>query len=330
MWNPMKISAFLLIFTILAGAAAHAFTDAAPAELDEVLVTGEQPGPGMWRVSNGDHDLWILGTLSPLPKKMTWRSRKAEGIISKSQEVIAPPTISFSVGFFKGLTLVPSVLRARKNSGGQTLKEVLPPNLYPRWVLLKEKYLGRGEGVERLRPSVAARELYVHALDQTGLSSKDMVWDTVVKAAGKQGIPVTPVNLEMKDDNPKETIRQFQKIARDPDVACLASTIERLETDLQSMRQRANRWALGDLAGLRKLPYTDQKITCVNAVASVPYLRDRLVKLRERLTDLWVADAELSLMHNKTTFAVLPLAEITKSDGWLARLRARGMTVQDP
>ena len=30
----------------------------APA-LAEVLVTGEQPGPGMWRVSSGKHELWI-------------------------------------------------------------------------------------------------------------------------------------------------------------------------------------------------------------------------------------------------------------------------------
>jgi hypothetical protein len=330
MLNVMKIRLFFAAIALSAAPAALPFTDSAQLELDEVLVTGEQPGPGMWRVTNGGHDLWILGILSPLPKKMTWRSRRAEEIIAKSQEIIAPPTISFSVGFFKGLTLVPAVLRARKNSDGQTLKEVLPPRLYPRWLLLKEKYLGSGEGVERLRPSLAAHELYRHALDQTGLSSQDIVWDTVVKTAGKLGIPVTPVNLELKDEDPKETLRQFQRIARDPDVACLTSTIERLETDLLSMRLRANRWALGDLEGLRKLPYADQKITCVNAVASVSYLRDRLVKLRERLTELWIADAEVSLLHNQSTFAVLPLAEITKPDGWLARLRARGLIVQDP
>ena len=255
----MKITLFSLIFSLCA--AAFVSADAPPVELDEVLVTGEQPGPGMWRISSGDHELWILGTLSPLPKKMTWRSRHAEEIIARSQEVISPPTVSYSVGFFKGLTLVPTVLHARKNSDGQTLKDVLPPDLYPRWLALKEKYLGRGEGVERLRPSLAAHELYVHALDDSGLSSQNVVWDTVVKAAGRQGIPVTPVNLELKDDNPKETVRQFQQIARDPDVACLTSTIERLETDLQSMRLRANRWALGDLDGLSKMPVSYTHLT---------------------------------------------------------------------
>lgn len=30
-------------------------------ELEIVLVTGEQPGPALWKVSSGSHDLWILG-----------------------------------------------------------------------------------------------------------------------------------------------------------------------------------------------------------------------------------------------------------------------------
>lgn len=38
-------------------------------QLAEVLVVGRQPGPGLWRVSKGDHDLWIFATLAPLPKR---------------------------------------------------------------------------------------------------------------------------------------------------------------------------------------------------------------------------------------------------------------------
>ena len=328
----MRYTWILLVFSVFSVlSATAAIAENPPGELlQELLVTGEQPGPGMWRVRSGDHDLWILGTLSPLPKKMIWRSKQAETIIAQAQEVIAPPTVNFSIGFFQGLTLVPSLLRARKNSEGQTLKEVLPVALYPRWLTLKEKYLGRGDGVERYRPSVAAHELYSHALDQSGLRTADAVWDVVVAAAKRRGIPVTPVNLELKDENPKETLRQFQQIARDPDVACLTSTIERLEIDLQSMRQRANQWALGNLDGLKKLPYADQRIACINAVASVPELRERLVRLREKLADLWIAAAQLALGHNKTTFAVLPLAEITKAGGWLGKLRARGFVIEEP
>ena len=60
--------ALVLGATLLAAALASA-DDA----LEEVLVTGQQPGPGLWKVTRpGDphgHVLWILGNYSPLPKK---------------------------------------------------------------------------------------------------------------------------------------------------------------------------------------------------------------------------------------------------------------------
>jgi hypothetical protein len=36
----------------------------------EVEVTGERPGPRLWRVSKADHVIWLLGTLDPLPRRM--------------------------------------------------------------------------------------------------------------------------------------------------------------------------------------------------------------------------------------------------------------------
>ena len=68
--------------------------------LDEILVTGERPGPAMWRVSNGTHDLWILATLLPLPKHMTWRSYVVENRIALSHVVLAPPEIMADIDFF--------------------------------------------------------------------------------------------------------------------------------------------------------------------------------------------------------------------------------------
>ena len=41
---------------------------------ETILVAGQRPGPGLWKVSKGDHVLWVFGTYSPLPKKMEWRS----------------------------------------------------------------------------------------------------------------------------------------------------------------------------------------------------------------------------------------------------------------
>src|SRR3546814_3226630 len=63
-------------------------------DMDAVVVSGVLPGPRMWRVSKGDNDLYILGTLSPLPKRMEWMSREVEDTIARSQAVIAPPSVA--------------------------------------------------------------------------------------------------------------------------------------------------------------------------------------------------------------------------------------------
>src|SRR5579863_8429293 len=107
-----------------------------PPTLDTVLVTGEQPGPGLWKVTGGDHVLWILGTQLPLPKKMTWRAQEVEKTIAQSQEVLADAAVKVDIGFFRMLTLLPSLLSAKKNEQGAKLQDVLPAELYARWLAL--------------------------------------------------------------------------------------------------------------------------------------------------------------------------------------------------
>src|SRR6516162_10724023 len=51
---------------------------AAPERMEEVVVEGRHEGPRMWIVRSGDHTLWILGTISPLPKKMVWQPDAVE------------------------------------------------------------------------------------------------------------------------------------------------------------------------------------------------------------------------------------------------------------
>jgi len=300
--------------------------------LDEVLVTGERPGPGMWRVSKNGHDLWILATLEPLPKQMIWRSAAAEARIEASQVVIAPPLVTTDIGFFRGLTLLPALLRARKSPDGLTLEQALPHELYMRWLALRVKYLGSssGSGDEQLRPMLAALDLYQHALDTTGLTDDDSVWNTVEKIARNQHVPILPVTIKLSIADPKISIKQFGAIPRNAEINCLEKTMERLETDLQPMRQRANMWSLGDVHGLQSAHYPDERLACLDAVFSVPELRDQLALARLAIDEAWLAAADAAIAKNETSFAVLSMIELQQPGGWLDKLRARGYAVQEP
>jgi hypothetical protein len=306
---------------------------ASPAEtttLDTVLVTGEQPGPGLWKVSNGDHVLWILGAQYPLPKGMTWRAADVEQTIAQSQEVIADATPKLQLNFFHKLTLLPAVYGARKNEDGATLQEILPADLYARWLALKVKYIGNDSGVERLRPMVAANELYDKALAKSGLARNGLIWDTVKGVARKNRVRVFEPQASIPVDDARQTIRDFRDTAGNLDIDCLAATMTRLETDLTAMRERANAWAVGDIGALRRLVSPSQQDACIAAVTSNAHLRDQFQSALDQMDNAWLSAAEQALRDNASTFAVLPMDELLRPDRRLAMLEARGYAVEPP
>lgn len=304
----------------------------APPVMETVLVSGEQPGPGLWRVSKDGRVLWILGTLSPLPKRMRWQSEEVTALVAGSQEVLAQghATLRADVGFFGALLLLPRALRARNNPDGATLAQILPPELYQRWSILKRKYLGRDRAVEKRRPILAADKLYQEALGEAGLSDSDPVWPAVKKIAKKRKVKITAPVVELTVAEPKEALKAFSHTALD-DTGCFALTLERLETDLPAMQARANAWAIGDLERLRELPYPDQDSACMGAILENGLARQLgLTDLPARIRAAWLDAADKALANNASTFAVVPIRSLLDPDGILAELRARGYVVEEP
>ena len=322
---------FALLVVLVVATAARPQDPAEPTTtLEPVLVTGEQPGPGLWKVSKDGHVLWILGAQYPLPKDITWRARDVEQAIAHSQEVIADATPKLELSFFHKLTLLPAVYGARKNDKGATLKDVLSPDLYARWQALKTRYIGRDSGVERLRPMVAANELYAKALAKSGLVRNGLIWDTVRSLAKKNHVGIVEPQAPIPLDDPKQTIRDFKDTTGNLDAECLSATMTRLETEIAAMRERANAWAIGDIGALRKLPGPSPQNACRAALSSNARLREQLDEALVELDQAWIVAAERALQVNASSFAVLPMDELLRPDRRLAMLEARGYTVEPP
>ena len=307
-------------------------TTAVTSTLETIVVSGEQPGPGLWKVSKGEHVLWILGTLTPLPKKMTWVSRDIEATIADSQQVILAPSASISVkgGMLRGLFLLPSLLGARNNPDEARLADVIPADLYARWSVLKQRYIGSDRGIEKRRPIFASQELFIEAIKDSGMSLDDVVGKAVKKAARRHKIELVEPRLELRIESPGAAVREFRKTALD-DVDCFAKTMSRLETDIESMKLRANAWASGDIEAMRSLPYDDQFQACSDAVLKASVVEERgLGDLKDRIAKGWLDAAESALEHNRSTLAVLPVRILLQAQGTLATLRNRGYAIEEP
>jgi len=300
--------------------------------LDVTVVSGAQPGPGMWKVSKGNNVMWIMGTQSPLPKKMEWMSHDVQKIVAQSEEVLFETSVSVSTdrGMFGNLMLIPSLYGARKNPDDAELKDVLSPELYKRWLVLKAKYIGHDSGIERWRPIFAAQELYSKAIEKSGLSQSNVVKPVVEDAAKDYKKKIIRPKIEVKIEKPKEAIKEFSKTSL-ADIDCFSKTMDRLETDLSGMVERGNAWAIGDVQGLKTLSVGDQNQSCISALTNAAVSQKRgFSDIRQRAMTAWLTAADTALAKNKITFAILPMSDMLKPTGLLASLRAKGYTIEEP
>lgn len=328
-------AAWLLSLCLVLGAhaqeAAAPPDDAATAQLGTIVVTGEQPGPGLWKVSKGDHVLWVLGTLAPLPKDMQWRATEVGERIAQSQAVLMAPAVGIKAkaGFWGTIALMPSLIGLRNNPDGKRLEEVVPADLYARWKPLKERYLGRSDKVEKWRPLFAAMELYRAAIRKNGMSvGGGAISDTVEKAAKKTRLKPTPVELQLAITVSRKAVKDFKQTPLD-DLECFARTIERLESDLQNMKLRANAWATGDLEALRGLPSNDQFQACNHALESATLMQEQ-GDVMARVKQVWLEAASSALDAHASSVSLLPMRLVIGPESYLSALRERGYRVQAP
>lgn len=298
-----------------------------------VLVSGQYTGPGLWKVSKGDHALWILGTVSPVPRKMDWYSPQAERVLAQAQEIIGGPGVVTSMGaggMFKMAFAMPTMLRARNNPDGKTLRDVLPADLYARWSVLKPVYLGNDKTVEQWRPIFAAGHLYQAAIKRVGMASGTGVAERIGELTKKHRIKVTSPTIRAEIKDPKKLAKSFARAEVD-DVACFRNVLDRLELDVANAAERANAWANGDIAELRRLFARGNVMTCFDAMAKTEAARTLgLDDASARSQALWLQSAQAALAANTTTFATLPVAELLQGNGLLARLQAKGYQVEAP
>lgn len=308
---------------------------AEPSTMGTVVVTGSLPGPGLWRVTRGQHTLYILGTISPLPSGMDWNAAQVESVLAQAQEVIAPGRAQNKVGIgaaFKIASLARSAMKATRIPDRQTLQDLLPAPVFSQWRALKAKYLPNDTAVERVRPIFASQELYSSAISASGMTGSALVWDRVSALAKAKGVAITETDvnfpLVIDRDKYKAGIQALSN-ARADEVSCFTETLDTLESDLEAMKQTANAWATGDPAVLGAPGNVERQPAC-----KAEY--DRLMGFQERpelaaqARAKWLAAAQSALDRNQVTLAVLPIADLVGADGQLAQLSATGYQVSAP
>jgi hypothetical protein len=298
-------------------------------DLEVVLVSGEQPGPALWKVSSGTHHLWILGEVTPAPRKLKWRSKQFETLLATSQEVIL-----HNSGHFDHGRQAAQLSRAVELPERQSLSSLMSPELYAR-VEAVAKIYGVNEPLDALSPPVVATRFANASLKTLDLRAFPLQI-SVAKLARKAEVRITTYSTW----NPATEIPFEERLQTVKDnameVCPLERTVQVLEDGGTGLRSLANAWAMGDIDALRRLVpeyglFTDgfrfRSNTCLAAVYEGQKQVDEYIAKR---TLSWLAEAERALRENEITLAVVPITELFATDGYLAALRARGYDVVEP
>jgi hypothetical protein len=187
------LPAVTLLCAVAFAVAAEEAPSPAPPVLDEVVVTGERAGPGLWHVHGNKGEAWILGTVSPLPRDITWRSRQVEQILGGTNVVLVSKPLD--IGIFRILWLFVTQRNLLLVHGGKTVKDAMPPDLYARFVLLRSRYSAEPDEWSRYRPIIATAFLERAALHQVGLSARLDIGNEVRALARKHDVRIEELKV---------------------------------------------------------------------------------------------------------------------------------------
>ena len=321
----------VLLGAFLACAAPAQSAEAPPpddvVELEAFVVTGEQPGPALWKVTRKGHTLWLLASFGPLPDRLVWKSSDIEEVIRNSQEVYAHTLIPLERP--TDLESQQRLLKAISNPDGNRLPAVMRPDLYEQFSDLNRRYAGNNRMLDTFRPYQAADMLKEGAMAQLGLASDGGIGQTVYDLARRHNVGFRTFKL-------KEThawdiiITQLEKTPREADIPCTKARLDRLDADLRQAVDRSNAWARGDIEALRQDEglRTDGVILpeCKLFLEHMKFVRKTMLGLRRYSYSTY----NKALKKNRSTLAVVPIREMFDPDGLIARFRKAGYQVEEP
>jgi len=311
------VSACLLVGCCAASACRADQTQPA---LDEIVVTAERAGPGMWHVHRGAANVWILGSISPLPRDITWRSRQVEQVLESTSQVLVQKPLEISVP--RILWMLIADRKYLMVAGGKKLKDVLPPELHARFAAQRSKVTDDADKWERYRPIIAAAFLQQAAFHQVNLSMRLDLGAALRALAKKHGVRIE----EIKVAGVSDMLEALKTMPAATERTCVEASLTTIESGLPRLVERAQAWAGGNVDRIENLPELKEVDACRTALDAGKGALDVIGRIRQT----WLQNIEKYLRSAGTTIAVVNIDMLLERGGLMDQLRAKGYEVDPP
>ncbi|MEJ0028331.1 MAG: TraB/GumN family protein [Rhizomicrobium sp.] len=318
----MRFSRFrpLALAGLVALTAAAPVPDAPPtrdwSNVETVVVTPEAAGPALWHIATPTAEVWILPTVSPVPKDLVWDGKFVSGEIKGSKVLLLPPRAT--LGVFEGLWFWMTGMDKLEQPDGVELETTLPEPLKGRFVATRTRIGEDADRYAKFLGGVAALRLEGDYFSYAKLTPNGPQ-KTVENIASHAGVPVRTTATYPAMD----VIRDVPKMTPAAHLACLDFALTDIDTATAHAAAAAQAWAVGDLAGMKAHYFETRLDDCLQQNSAYRALRE--TANRDMTNAILTA-----LKTPGKTFAVMPMGFFLRKGGVLERLEAAGLTVSGP
>jgi uncharacterized protein YbaP (TraB family) len=273
------------------------------------------PSPAMWHVVKGGSDVWLLGTVQPIPEDQKWDSARVETVLKNAKRLLLSPRAS--VGLLEGAWFMLTGSDAIYLPDGESFEQQIPQDLRARFDKARQSIGKDADHYADYRVPIAGFALEGDVLKSQGFS-RDEPEARLKTIARRDGVSIHT----MAEYEALPLLRQVPTMSKQANDACLEDALDDIAQLSAHARAAAEAWAIGDLAGV-KANYSEVRLErCLQAVPSARDLWERSVT--DSVTAILAA-----LDKQGTTLAVVNMGALLRKDGVLDRLKARGLTIDE-
>ncbi len=274
------------------------------------LAQTKSDGPALWRLTDGDSELWLLGTAHMLPPDLVWQTPKIDAALAAADTVMFETAID-DAGKDDIAKLAATFGR---NPPGVTLSSLLTPADRDALARVCKAVNADPQALETSKPWLAAIGLSVSYVIAKGFDPNagvEKVLDGKAQAAGKK-----------RDyfETGEQQIRFFADLPIGAQVEFLRATLAEIETQERDFVPMNQAWARGDAKALATyFAKMDKELS--------PQVYNVLIRDRNQR---WVQKIREIMAGSGKTFIAVGAAHLIGDGSVVALLRSQGYKVEGP
>jgi hypothetical protein len=285
--------------------------------VESVTVTADAKGPAIWRLTRGQGEVWILGTIGPMPEDLAWNRDSLQRLVAGARQLLLPPAPD--VGMVDAAWFYLWHGDLLRQPGGRTLQQTLPPALAARFAqaaTLAGKTTADYDGDAAL---VAAMRLQRDFLSSRDLTRREPR-ETVERLARRARVPVR----RMGEFDLMPTVRAVLALPQDRQQPCLAQAVDDTFRQARDAVAAADAWADGAVEQV-KAHYAETKLLeCVTAISP------QAAGVNALSVSLIVKGLDQALNEGGKSAAVISIGPLLRQGGVLEQLAAKNVTISHP